>query len=190
MRRATTSGRVGREGMSLCSLLVSAIHSQAGHLPSGNNFWSQSYAAIFQSRLRSTAARTGHVCAYRSVSLITCNYSPHASRMLDYGGTLVRIRQGSWSLGAYKLGIRNTKKTVQGREKYPINGACNRHFISKDIHLKQSMIPKARFWTRKVLRLYIYTFTVCILPERSKTNHTSALYHLHVKIINIYQLHI
>lgn len=174
IKRATAPGRVGKEGRSLCSPLVHAAHPQAGHLMN----WSRSYTAIFPSRLRSAIAWRGHVCVYRSVTHITCNDSPHTSRMLDYEGTLVRIRQGSWSLGAYRLPIRNTKKIVQGRDKYPINGACNRYFISK-----QSIIPKACFWRRKVQTLCMYTFTVCIPPERNEPNHTSALYHLHVKII-------
>lgn len=116
----------------------------------------------------------GHVCVYRSVSHATCDYCPCSCSVLDWEGTLLRRRQGSWSSGAYKLTTEYQENTPRQRE-VP-SGAHDRHIIWRHTSEADCDI-KSKFWLFFFFKpdkfwLCMYTFTVWILLERRESNHT------------------
>lgn len=109
-------------------LPIHAAH-KAGHLLNGTT----SGLGVAEPFLRvdSGVLLGGEVCVYGPASLRPASPttpSRLASCALDCGGTLVRVRPGSCSSGAYRLAMEH-KETVQGREKCPTTGSGSRPYL-------------------------------------------------------------
>lgn len=143
IRRVTTLEKWRRKEQSCTHLWHVPLTLKQVYLLSENSLWSWNSGATSQSRLRSACAWRGHVCVYRSVSHATCDYCPCACSVLDWEGTLLRRRQGSWSSGAYKLTTEYQENTSRQRE-VP-SGARDRHIIWRHTSEADCDI-KSKFW--------------------------------------------
>lgn len=143
IRRVTTLEKWRRKEQSCTHLWHVPLTLKQVYLLSENSLWSWNSGATSQSRLRSACAWRGHVCVYRSVSHATCDYRPCACSVLDWEGTLLRRRQGSWSSGAYKLTTEYQENTSRQRE-VP-SGARDRHIIWRHTSEADCDI-KSKFW--------------------------------------------
>lgn len=145
-QKGSSTGGAEKEETVLHSPLIHAAHPQAGYLLNGNNFWFWSSSAISQSRLRNSSAWRGCVCVYRSVSHATCNYCPHACSVLDWEGTLMKIRQGSRPSGAYKFTTEHQENRSRQRE------------VPNKWCMQQTLNLKAHIWSRALQQKHFFFF--------------------------------